>query len=643
MTGFRLTGSSFSVVSVASCSISPATLLQTLLLSIAVVAFAASPASETQADEVRPNILWLSTEDIGPHLGCYGDPAAKTPNLDRFAKMGTLYETAWSNYPVCAPARTTIITGVYPASTGTGHMRCSRPLPEKIRLFPQYLRDAGYYCTNNSKEDYNCPKPGNVWDESSRKAHYKNRKDGQPFFAVFNYTGTHESRIRSKPHTVKTDVSKIELPKYYPDIPEVRRDWGQYYDNIATMDGWFARQLDELKQSGEWDNTIILFWGDHGSGMPRHKRYPGDSGQKVPFIVHVPEKLRVHAPKDYQPGARSKRLVGFIDLAPTTLSIAGIKPPDFMHGHAFLGKSAVDGPEYLYGFRDRMDERPDLARSLRDQRYLYIRNYMPYRPHGQHVWYQFETTTTAKWKELHDAGKLNDAQTRFWQTPRDPEELYDLQADPDEVQNLAGDAKHRQTLDRFRKEHRRKTLEIRDVSFMPESLVEITSRNRPPYETARDEEAYPLERILDVADRATHRDAESLPSLVKSLASNDPTIVYWSATGIFNRGKDAVQKHRNELRGLLTDNGQSAVVAAEALARYTDGDDRADAVKALGRLANLKHSDYFTAVAALNAIDALGDVARPTHAGLKKIPAKQPGVKRATTYIQRLVETIAGE
>ncbi|MFQ5734500.1 MAG: sulfatase [Planctomycetaceae bacterium] len=612
-----------------------------LLLTATLCSFAAicgpAPAAET-----RPNVLWLSTEDIGPHLGCYGDPAANTPILDAFAKTGMLYETAWSNYPVCAPARTTIITGMYPAATGGGHMRSSRPLPKSIRMFPQYLRKAGYYCTNNRKEDYNHPKPGKVWDASSRRAHYRNRKAGQPFFAVFNYTGTHESRIRKKPHTVKTDVSKIRLPKYYPDIPAVRRDWGQYYDNIAVMDGWFGKKLDELKASGEWDNTIILFWGDHGSGMPRHKRYPGDSGLKVPMIVHIPKKLRHLAPDDYKPGARSKRLVAFVDLAATVLSIAGIKPPAHMHGRAFLGEYIAKAPQYLYGFRGRMDERPDLVRSIRDQRYLYLRNYMPYRPHGQHVAYQFQTTTTHVWKSLYDAGKLNAAQGRFWMTPREAEELYDLQADPDEVNNLAGDPNHRKTLERFRKELRRHTLEIRDVVFLPEALLETVGWKEPPYTFAHDDKRYPLRRILDVADMATHNDAASTPKLVKLLASNNPTITYWAATGLLVRGKSAVETHRKALRAQLTASGPTAVVAAEALARYTTGADRAAAVKALARLANLKNGSYFTAVAALNAIDALGDVAKPVHSGLKKIPTTDPRVKRARTYIQRLVQTVTG-
>jgi len=614
-----------------------------LLFVVSLLLCSALSSSALIADETRPNILWLTTEDIGPHLGCYGDRVADTPNLDKFAKTGMLYKTAWSNYPVCAPARTTIITGLYGASGGGGHMRSSRPLPDSVRMFPQYLRDAGYYCTNNRKEDYNHPKPGQVWDESSGKAHYKNRKPGQPFFAVFNVTMTHESRIRSRPHKLVTDPKSIQVPQYHPDVPAVRRDWAQYYDNIAKMDGWFAGKLKELKDAGLWENTIIVYFGDHGSGMPRHKRYPGDSGQRVPFIIHVPKKLRQLAPDDYKPGSKSDRLVAFVDLAPTMLSLAGIEPPKHMQGRAFMGKYAVEAPEYLYGFRGRMDERPDLVRTLRDQRFLYMRNYMPYRPHGQHVWYQFITPTTATWRKLYDAGKLNAAQSKFWET-RPAEELYDLKADPDEVHNLADNPKYRDVLERFRKEHRRKTLAIRDVGFLPEATLEAVGQREPPYTFARDKNRYPLEKILNIADIATRRDAESVPQLLAALKSSNATIRYWAATGFLVRGEETVEQHRRVLRGLLKDeSGPVQVVAAEALARYGEEDDRKAALQMLAKLANLRNSSYFTAVAALNTIDVLGEKAKPVHSALPDIPKRDPRVKRAGTYIQRLVQTITGK
>ena len=267
----------------------------------------------------RPNILWISSEDNGQHLGCYGDEYADTPNLDAFAKTGMRYKTAWSNAPVCAPARTTIISGMYPPSTGSQHMRSTTQLPteiagEAVKMFPAFLREAGYYCTNASKEDYNLDKTGQVWDQSNGKAHWKNRDEGQPFFAVFNETVSHESKIRSKPHELVHDPAGVRVPAYHPDIPEVRRDWAQYYDKLTEMDRRLGKHLKDLEKAGLADETIVFYWGDHGSGMPRSKRTPLDSGLRVPMIVRFPDKFKHLAPPEYQVDGESDRLVSFVDL-----------------------------------------------------------------------------------------------------------------------------------------------------------------------------------------------------------------------------------------------------------------------------------------------------------------------------------------
>ncbi|MBZ0256690.1 sulfatase, partial [bacterium] len=334
------------------------------------------------ADDDRPNILWITSEDNGPHMGCYGDSFADTPNLDSLAKKSVIYMNAWSTAPVCAPARTTIISGMYPPSTGSEHMRSMSHLPQGFKMYPQYLREAGYYCTNNSKEDYNLEKPGQVWDDSSKKAHFRNRADGQPFFAIFNFTTTHESQIRKRPHKQVHDPNKVRVPAYHPDTPEVRQDWAQYYDKMTEMDAQAGEILAQLEEDGLTDNTIIFYYGDHGSGMPRSKRWPYNSGLSVPMILHIPEKYKDLRPPDYKRGGSSDRLVGFIDLAQTVLSLAGIKPPAHMQGHAFAGKYTQPEPEYAYGFRGRMDERYDMVRVVRNQQYLYIRNYMPHKIYG---------------------------------------------------------------------------------------------------------------------------------------------------------------------------------------------------------------------------------------------------------------------
>src|SRR3954451_1146056 len=391
----------------------------------------------------RANILWITCEDISPNLGCYGDGYAVTPNLDAFAAKGMRYTNVISNAPVCAPARTTIITGLYPPSTGAEHMRSLVNLPASFRLFPQYLRDAGYYATNNSKEDYNVEKPGQVWAASSPKAHWKKRSKGPPFFEVFHAVLTHESQIRNDIADADRvhDPSKVRIPAYHPDTPEVRRDWAQYYDRITMMDRKAGAELQELEKAGLADDTIVFFFSDHGSGMPRSKRSACNSGLNVPFIIYFPPKWRHLAPKDYRAGGTSDRLVSFVDLAPTVLSLAGIRAPEHMQGVPFCGKYAAAEPPCSFGFRGRMDERIDLVRSVRDKQYMYVRNYMPHLPAGQHNAYMFETPTTRVWHDLFEQGKLNAAQSAFWQA-KAVEELYDFKADPDEVHNLAGSPEH---------------------------------------------------------------------------------------------------------------------------------------------------------------------------------------------------------
>ena len=302
-----------------------------------------------------PTFFGCPAEDIGPQLACYGDTTATTPNLDALAKRSLVFDVAWSNYPVCAPARTTIITGMYAASNGAGNMRSSYALAADIKMFPQLMRRADYFCTNNAKEDYNHPKPGQVWDISSRKAHWRDREAGQPFFAVFNHAGTHESRIRKRPHEAIIDPAAVKLPKYWPDTPEVRQDWAQYYDNLQRLDLWVGKKLQEVEDAGLADDTIVVFFGDHGSGMPRHKRFAGDSGQRVPLIVYVPEKYKDLAPARYGPGTRSSEMVGFVDFAPTLLSLAGVAAPKYMQGRAFMGSNKKAAPQYLFGFRGRME------------------------------------------------------------------------------------------------------------------------------------------------------------------------------------------------------------------------------------------------------------------------------------------------
>jgi uncharacterized sulfatase len=587
----------------------------------------------------RPNVLWITSEDNGPHLGCYGDNYADTPNIDQLAARGTIYLNCWSTAPVCAPARTTLISGLYPPSTGAEHMRSMTSLPDGFRMYPQYLREAGYYCTNNSKEDYNLQKPGKVWDESSRKAHWKNRKAGQPFFAIFNHTISHESKIRSRPHTLVHDPAKVKLPAYHPDTPEVRHDWAQYYDKLTEMDAKVGKNLRELKEAGLDDDTIIFYYGDHGSGMPRSKRWPYNSGLRVPLVIYVPPKFRKLAAPNYKTAGSTDRLVGFIDFPATLLSLAEIKPPEHFQGHAFMGRYEAAEQPYIYGFRGRMDERFDMVRVVRDKRYIYIRNYMPHKVYGQYIAYMFQTPTTQVWKRLYDEGKLTAAQSTFWKT-KSPEELYDLEADPDEVNNLAGSAEHRDVLQRLRKAQRALALKIRDVGFLPEAEIHSRSLGSTPYEMGHDRKRYAMEYIFAMADLASSLKSDALSQLTAGLRDKDSAVRYWAALGLLMRGSNAVAQSRDSLRESLSDKSYSVrVIAAEALGRYGDADDVRLALPVLADAADISKHGVFVSMLALNAVDAMDDKAAPIRQAVQQLPKAAPSVPgRMKGYVPGLIK-----
>lgn len=599
--------------------------------------FAAEPAT-------RPSILWVTTEDIGPQLGCYGDGYAQTPNVDAFAAKGVVYRNVWSSAPVCAPARTAIITGVSPTSTGAEHMRSLVPGPSFMRMYPQLLRQAGYYCTNNRKEDYNLAKPGQVWDESSPQAHWRNRKPGQPFFAVFNIVVTHESQIRNRPHQWKHDPAKARVPARQPDVPEVRLDWAQYYDRITEMDGLVAGRLRELEEAGVADSTIVFFYGDNGPGMPGYKRSARDAGLHVPLIVYVPPKFRELAPRDDAPGSKSERPVSFVDLAPTVLGLAGVRPPDWMQGHAFMGPDQTPEPAFIYGFRGRMDERYDLVRCLRDRRYVYVRNYMPHLPDGQHVAYMFQTPTTQIWRKLYDQGKLAPPKTIFWEA-KAPEELYDLQDDPDEVRNLARSPQHQELLGRMRRALHGHLLAVRDVGFLPEAEMHRRSTGSTPYDLGHDDRKYPLERILAMADLASSLEPAALPRLQAALTDDlDSAVRYWAAMGILMRGKDAVMSSGEVLKKALSDESACVqIAAAEALGLFGTGQSIEQAVPTLLELADVSRHGVYVSMLALNAIDHLGSLAERAKAAIAALPRSDRSVDdRMKEGIPKLIGEILG-
>jgi len=608
-----------------------------------IAALGATPWVRAAA-EPRPNILWITTEDIGQQLGCYGDPYAVTPVLDALAARSYRYRNAWSNAPVCAPARTTIISGLYPTSTGAEHMRSMTVLPASIKMFPCYLREAGYYTSNNAKEDYNLEHTGTVWDESSKKAHWRNRKPGQLFFSVFNNLITHESQIIKRPHTFVHDPAKARVPAYHPDTREVREDWAEYYDNITTMDGQSGDLLTELQKDGLADDTIIVFFGDHGAGMPRSKRFPYNSGLRVPLIVHIPEKWKHLRPKEYRTGGSSEHMVAFVDLAPSMLSLAGVKPPAHMQGSAFCGQYGVGTRQFNFGFRGRMDERYDLMRSLCDQRFVYIRNYMPHRIYGQFVGTMFQTPTTQVWKKLYDAGKLNADQKHFWEL-KPPEELYDLQNDRDEVHNLANSPAHRDMMERFRAGNIEHLTRIRDVGFLPEGEIHSRAAGSSPYEAGHDEKRYPFKRVIAMAELASLLKPEAIPALIKGLDDPDSCVRYWAASGILMRGAAGLKAARPALTKALADQAPYVrAVAAESLAWHDTKPEIAKALKVLLALVPAKENGGFVALWALDIIDRLGDIAKPIMPEVIKADVQDPRLpQRSRQYGPRIMAKFKGE
>jgi arylsulfatase A-like enzyme len=423
---------------------------------------AAGPASAAVG---RPNIVWLSVEDMSPFLGCYGDNTVPTPNVDRLAREGIRYTNVFATTPVCAPSRHTIITGLYATQTGAMHMRNHSPSeaslesdagsyaeipsyeavpPAGVRCFPEFLRMRGYYATNNPKEDYQFVAPPTAWDASSRQGHWRNRAPGQPFFAVFNCNDTHEGQLfpRAAKRPVAVKPEDVKLPPYYPDTPGVRQTVATCYNNVAAMDQWVGEKLAELEKAGLLDSTIIVFFSDHGTCLPRGKRFSYDSGLRVPLVVRFPDGQRA--------GTVDDRLISFLDFAPTVLSLAGIEPPDYMKGRPFLGAFTKPAPEFTFTTSDRMDASMDCTRSVGDGRFRYVRNYMPEKAYFAPVAYRDRIPMMKDLYALKAGGKAAPEQWQVVADHKPAEEFYDAKTDPHMVHNLIDAKEHAGRIDRMR-------------------------------------------------------------------------------------------------------------------------------------------------------------------------------------------------
>ncbi|MBA9075841.1 sulfatase-like hydrolase/transferase [Rufibacter quisquiliarum] len=591
-----------------------------------------SLSAVAEVQEERPNILWIVSEDNSPFLGAYGDAYATTPNLDKLATEGVLYLNAFAAAPVCAPTRFALITGMYASSAGTLHHRSTYQLPEQVKFFPQYLKQAGYYTSNNVKKDYNTKDQPQVWDESSKKATYKNRKPGQPFFSIFNFTTTHESQIQGKNRAQKLghDPKKAPVPPYHPRTPEMEEDWALYYDRMQAMDAEAGEILRELEASGLAENTIVFYYSDHGGALARGKRFLYESGLRVPLIIRFPKKYAHLAPG--KPGAKLDRIVSFVDFAPSILSLANVPLPSHLQGKPFLGKQAAAPREYAYSYKGRMDERLDLGRSVRNKKYRYIRNYLPHRIPGQHVDYQWQASSMVSWENAYKAGQLNEAQSFFWK-PKPAEELYDVEADPHNIHNLAGKKEYESVLREMRQANQKWLLETKDAGFIPEAMLAEINQKMPIYDYLRTG-SFPLERVLETADMASSREAKHVKELTKRLQDKEPVVRYWSAIGCVVLGKEAASA-KAALQKLLQDPlAIVQVAAAEAL--YGLG----ETTRVLPVLRqHLQSQNRFVQIAALEVLEKMGKDAQPLAQEVKALSAKDEetsgDVAKVARYLSR--------
>jgi len=516
------------------------------LSAVLLACFLLHPATGATANDTAPppNILWLSVEDMSPWIGPYGDSTVPTPNLDRLAREGVVYDNAFATSPVCAPARSSLITGMFCTRIGTMQMRNGNPSkaavakdpeaykdipgyeglpPAFVRCFPEHLRAAGYYCTNNSKKDYQFKEPVTVWDESSGKAHWKNRAEGQPFFAVFNHTGTHESqafpKAKRRPQVVAPE--DVSLPPFYPDTPNVRDAVARTYNNIAEMDAWVGQRLGELEQANLLGQTVVIFFSDHGVGLPRGKRSCFDTGTRVPLIVRHPN--------GQDAGSRDTRVVSFIDFGPATLSLAGIEPDPRLDGTPFLGTFAYERKDYrqghAYANADRFDSVYDRSRTVSDGRFRFTKNFVTKLPYIIRNAYREQLPMTAELYALETTGPQTPAQWQMAATERPAEEFYDSEADPWEVKNLIDAGEHQERIAVLRQHLEAWIADTGDLGFvLPETKL-VRETIWPP------DGRQPVTPPAAIAEKVLSRNGKTVFRVTLSCADPGSSIGYRLSTG----------------------------------------------------------------------------------------------------------------
>ncbi|WP_018620058.1 sulfatase-like hydrolase/transferase [Spirosoma luteum] len=554
-------------------------------------------ATLTAPAQDRPNILWLTFEDTSPEfIGCYGNGVAKTPVMDRLAAEGIRFTAAYSTGSVCSPSRNALILGCKTYTLGTGNHRSNYPIPHTMTGFPKYLRDAtergpGYYTTNNSKTDYNTSAAKRIiqesWDESSEQAGWWKRRNGQPFFSVFNSISSHQSRTMTEPfaqykkqiidqlaESQQTKDEDVLLPPFFRDSPAMRKQTARIYNSITKTDTEFGELLARLEKEGLRENTIIFVFADHGEGMPDAKTNGKGLGHRVPFIAWFPEKYK-HLSPWKQPGAVTDEKIDFTDLGPTVLSLAGVDSPAYMQGRSLVGKNGTPErrkpePTYLFLSSDRSDESYDLTRTVIKGHYAYTRVFMPYVPELRYLQYMDVGEITQHIRSDFRDKKLNTVQQRIL-LPRPAEMLYDLEKDPWEMDNLAQKKGYESLLNEFRSQLRTHVLSQRDVLFLPELEIARLSETTTAYTFRQQDVNYPIQDIYEAASVSGFRDAATLKKQIGLLKSRTPLVRYWALMGLRSQSKPALVPYQVQLTAALTDSYPlNQVVAASILNGHFD-------------------------------------------------------------------------
>lgn len=531
-----------------------------------------STVLSVQADE-RPNILWITSEDNSiSWVGCYGSKNTETPNIDQLAAEGFRYTHCFDNAAVCAPTRSTWITGHYAISIGTQPMRSRYAIPhDLIPYYPDQLKKAGYFVGNGGKTDYNIGSRDDK-DTWAGGGPWQKREPGQKFFTIKNFGDSHESRAFPKGTPPTHDPAAMVLHSYHPDLPEVRMTYARYADAVENMDRKVGEAIAELKKDGLYEDTIIVYCSDHGGVIARSKRFLYSSGTHCPLIVRIPEKWKAWWPAE-KPGMTVDRIVSFVDMPKTWLSLAGAEVPEGYQGRIFLGPDTEPAPSYHLSFRERADEAFDMVRGMRDERFAYIRNYMPWAPNGQQLQYMYRMEATQAWYKHHQEGKTDAITGRFFR-PRVSEEFYDTVADFDNVHNLVDDAEHQEKIAELRAALRKRQLELFDSGLLPETMRVRRAKEHEVtiYEMVRDPKLYPLERYLDLSDLALSRDPENLKALVESMGDPDAGIRYWGICGLFLLEDHAKPALETIEAGLQDDAEEVRMMAAWAMDKLGNTD-----------------------------------------------------------------------